>query len=76
MTAENKANELILEYKKLAFNHGLETAKRCAIFFCDQTISFLKSNFSGDVYADGLIQYWHDVRIEVQQSLGLNPNKL
>lgn len=75
LTPKEKAEELIFKFKNSQDIYGyndvrdIAAAKRCAIILVDELIkeSCKGSNFKDHYYQDGEIQYWIEVKQEINK---------
>lgn len=70
MTAEQKAKELIWEYLPILEGWKFENsnlAKKCAIIAVDEILNLMINTLKWDANCNGNIEYWQDVKLEIDK---------
>ena len=75
MSAKDKAIELVDTYRIMLMNSDTECgeeilctviAKYCALIAVDEILNLMINNFQWDINYNGNIEYWQEVKQEIQ----------
>ena len=66
MTPKEKAIELVLKYSILKDGHN-HLVKQCALIAVDEILNLMIKEFKWDIKHNGNIDYWREVKQEIEK---------
>ena len=66
MTPQEKGKELVNKYLQV-YDGRLPIAKQCALIAVDEILNLMIKEFKWDIFNNGHIEYWLEVKQEIEK---------